>query len=127
MKIGHPPFGWLTYSYASLRNSLKSRSAPPLKSRHRHAADDEPCLRWTQGHAESTAVIQHEPESEPDEHRTRRSVESFGYGRSTQPARNRARGKRKQREPKDAFGRVNDCKQHTEGTPWGINCGKNVT
>jgi len=64
--------------------------------------------------ATSMPVIEHEPQSESDEHRARRPVERLGYGRATQPARERTRCKDKQAEPEDAFGRVNGRKQHAE-------------
>jgi len=76
--------------------------------------EGEAPLRQTDNHAASTAVVEHEPESEPDEHRARRSVERLGYGRSTQPAGKGTRGKGEQAEPENAFGRVNGSKQHAE-------------
>ena len=65
-------------------------------------------------HAASTLVIEHEPESEPDQHRARRPVERLGHGRPAQPAREGTRRKGKQGEPEYAFGRVNGRKQHAE-------------
>ena len=60
------------------------------------------------------AVIKHEPESEPDEHRARRPIERLGYARPAQPPRKRTSREDKQAEPEDTFSRVNGRQQHAE-------------
>ena len=114
MKNAHLRFGGLTYPDAGPEAVEVALCAAAKIAVQASAPMTSHVFGGTDRCAASTAVIKHEPESEPDEHGARRPVEGSGYARSTQPARNRARGKRKQREPKDAFGRVNDCKQHTE-------------